>query len=88
MRVFVTGRKALAFCLPGKGNLIGSRRNRMIDQTELARSFTLPGTSKIVNRMGYGAMHLAGRDATSWCGGLPKISIARWLFCERPSRAA
>ncbi|MGC2170735.1 MAG: aldo/keto reductase family oxidoreductase [Candidatus Sulfotelmatobacter sp.] len=32
----------------------------MIDQTDLAGSFTLPGASIAVNRMGYGAMQLAG----------------------------
>ena len=32
----------------------------MIEQTELAGNFTLPGTSMTVNRMGYGAMQLAG----------------------------
>ena len=32
----------------------------MIEQAELARSFTLPGTALKVNRMGYGAMQLAG----------------------------
>jgi pyridoxine 4-dehydrogenase len=32
----------------------------MIEQAELAGSFTLPGTSMTVNRMGYGAMQLAG----------------------------
>jgi pyridoxine 4-dehydrogenase len=32
----------------------------MIEQTDLAGSFTLPGTSMTVNRMGYGAMQLAG----------------------------
>ena len=32
----------------------------MIGQTEFAGSFTLPGTSMTVNRMGYGAMQLAG----------------------------
>jgi pyridoxine 4-dehydrogenase len=37
-----------------------SRRNRTIEQTDLAGSFTLPGTSMTVNRMGYGAMQLAG----------------------------
>jgi aryl-alcohol dehydrogenase-like predicted oxidoreductase len=36
------------------------RRNEMIAQTDLAGSFTLPGTSMTVNRMGYGAMQLAG----------------------------
>ncbi|MGA3091918.1 MAG: aldo/keto reductase family oxidoreductase [Terriglobales bacterium] len=32
----------------------------MIEQNDLAGSFTLPGTSMTVNRMGYGAMQLAG----------------------------
>jgi pyridoxine 4-dehydrogenase len=32
----------------------------MLQQTDLAGSFTLPGTSVTVNRMGYGAMQLAG----------------------------
>lgn len=32
----------------------------MIEQTDLAGSFTLPGTSMPVSRMGYGAMQLAG----------------------------
>jgi pyridoxine 4-dehydrogenase len=32
----------------------------MVEQTDLAGSFTLPGTSMTVNRMGYGAMQLAG----------------------------
>jgi pyridoxine 4-dehydrogenase len=32
----------------------------MIQQTDLAGSLTLPGTSLTVNRMGYGAMQLAG----------------------------
>jgi hypothetical protein len=34
--------------------------NRMAKQIELGGSFTLPGTSLNVNRMGYGAMQLAG----------------------------
>src|SRR5215469_17993777 len=36
------------------------RRNEMLQQTDLAGSFTLPGTTMPVNRMGYGAMQLAG----------------------------
>jgi pyridoxine 4-dehydrogenase len=32
----------------------------MLQQNDLARSFTLPGTSLTVNRVGYGAMQLAG----------------------------
>src|SRR6516165_2378873 len=37
-----------------------ARRNRMIKQTDLGGSFTLTGTSMTLNRMGYGAMQLAG----------------------------
>src|SRR5271166_4103203 len=37
-----------------------SRRNGMLQQIDLGGSFTLPGTSMTVNRMGYGAMQLAG----------------------------
>jgi pyridoxine 4-dehydrogenase len=33
---------------------------KMIEQMNLAGSFTLPGTSMALNRMGYGAMQLAG----------------------------
>jgi pyridoxine 4-dehydrogenase len=36
------------------------RRNEMLQQTYLADSFTLPGTSIKLNRVGYGAMQLAG----------------------------
>src|SRR5208283_277831 len=32
----------------------------MIEQTNLAGSFTLPGNSMTLNRMGYGAMQLSG----------------------------
>lgn len=34
----------------------------MIQKTDLAGSFTLPGTSMTLNRMGYGAMQLAGPE--------------------------
>ena len=34
----------------------------MIEQMDLAGSFTLPGTSMTLNRMGYGAMQLAGPE--------------------------
>ena len=34
----------------------------MIKQTEITGSFTLPGTSMTLNRMGYGAMQLAGPE--------------------------
>jgi pyridoxine 4-dehydrogenase len=42
--------------------MIIARRNEMIEQISFAGSFTLPGTSMTLNRMGYGAMQLAGPD--------------------------
>jgi pyridoxine 4-dehydrogenase len=47
-------------------------RNEMIEQTDLAGRFTLPGTSMTVNRMGYGAMQLAGRDGSKLVWGPPR----------------
>jgi pyridoxine 4-dehydrogenase len=44
----------------------------MIEQTNLAGSFTFPGTSMTVNRMGYGAMQLAGRDGDKLVWGPPR----------------
>jgi pyridoxine 4-dehydrogenase len=44
----------------------------MIEQTDLAGSFSLPGTSVVVNRMGYGAMQLAGRDGDKLVWGPPR----------------
>jgi aryl-alcohol dehydrogenase-like predicted oxidoreductase len=40
--------------------MIVARGNEMIEQISLAGSFALPGTSMNLNRMGYGAMQLAG----------------------------
>src|ERR1700678_1805617 len=48
------------------------RRIEMTVQTDLAGSFTLPGTSMTVNRMGYGAMQLAGRDGNKLVWGPPR----------------
>jgi pyridoxine 4-dehydrogenase len=44
----------------------------MIGQVSLAGSFTLPGTSMKLNRMGYGAMQLAGRDGNKLVWGPPR----------------
>ena len=44
----------------------------MTKQIDLAGSFTLPGTSMTVNRMGYGAMQLAGRDGNKLVWGPPR----------------
>jgi pyridoxine 4-dehydrogenase len=38
------------------------QENKMIPKTDLGGSFTLPGTSMTLNRMGYGAMQLAGPE--------------------------
>ena len=43
----------------------------MIEQ-DLAGSFTLPGTTMTVNRMGYGAMQLAGREGKKLVWGPPR----------------
>jgi pyridoxine 4-dehydrogenase len=42
--------------------MIIARRNEMIEQISFAGSFTLPGTSMTLNRIGYGAMQLAGPE--------------------------
>lgn len=44
----------------------------MIEQTNLTGSITLPGTSMTVNRMGYGAMQLAGREGNKLVWGPPR----------------
>ncbi len=44
----------------------------MIGQINLAGSFTLPGSAMTVNRMGYGAMQLAGRDGNKLVWGPPR----------------
>src|SRR6266567_2830708 len=49
-----------------------SRRNGMSLEMNLAGSFTLPGSSHSVNRMGYGAMQLAGRDGNKLVWGPPR----------------
>ena len=60
----------------------------MIKQTALAGSFTLPGTSMTVNRMGYGAMQLAGRDGNKLVWGPPRdldaaIAVLREAVASR-----
>src|SRR5271154_5217996 len=44
----------------------------MIKQIDLAGSFTFSGTAMTVNRMGYGAMQLAGRDGDKLVWGPPR----------------
>lgn len=44
----------------------------MMQQTTLGGCFTFPATSLTVNRMGYGAMQLAGRDRNKLVWGPPK----------------
>ena len=43
-----------------------------VQGVNLAGSFTLPGNSRSVNRMGYGAMQLAGRDGNKLVWGPPR----------------
>src|SRR5580700_4260326 len=45
---------------------------KMIEQKTLASSSTLTGNSMTVNRMGYGAMQLAGRDGDKLVWGPPR----------------
>ena len=54
----------------------------MVQEISSAGSFTLPGSSLSVNRMGYGAMQLAGRDGNKLVWGPPRdveeaISVLR-----------
>jgi pyridoxine 4-dehydrogenase len=44
----------------------------MSHEANLAGSFTLPGSSRSVNRMGYGAMQLAGKDGNKLVWGPPR----------------
>jgi pyridoxine 4-dehydrogenase len=44
----------------------------MIGQIDLAGSFTLPGSAMTLNRVGYGAMQLAGRDGNKLVWGPPR----------------
>src|SRR5258708_40040041 len=53
--------------------MILARRNEMIEQISFAGSFTLPGTSMPLSRMGYGAMQLAGPEV--W-GPPPDVNAA------------
>src|ERR1039458_2888522 len=47
-------------------------RNQMREKTNLGGGFALAGTSLTVNRMGYGAMQLAGRDGDKLVWGPPR----------------
>ena len=55
----------------------------MTKQTHIVGSFTLPGTSLRLNRMGYGAMQLAGPQV--W--GPPPGEDKSWVQCPFASRA-
>src|SRR5580700_5603464 len=48
------------------------RRNEMREKTKLGGAFTFAGTSLTVNRIGYGAMQLAGRDGDKMVWGPPR----------------
>jgi hypothetical protein len=51
-------------------------------ETKLGGTFTLPGASMTVNRMGYGAMQLAGPGVF----GPPKIATQHWQCFVKRSR--
>src|ERR1700721_551873 len=59
----------------------------MIGQIDLAGNFTLFGTSMTMNRMGYGAMQLAGRDGNKLVWGPPR-DIDGAIAVLREARAA
>ncbi|MGB6723786.1 MAG: aldo/keto reductase family oxidoreductase [Terracidiphilus sp.] len=44
----------------------------MMNRSDLGGTFTLPGTSITINRMGFGAMQLAGRDGDKLVWGPPR----------------
>ena len=44
----------------------------MMNRSDLGGTFTLPNTSITINRMGYGAMQLAGRDGDKLVWGPPR----------------
>src|SRR5580658_2297001 len=48
------------------------RGMKMIKQIDLAGSFTLPGATTTLHRVGYGAMQLAGRDGNKLVWGPPR----------------
>jgi pyridoxine 4-dehydrogenase len=50
--------------------------NEMSDQPNLAGTFTFPGTQLTVNRVGYGAMQLAGREGNKFVWGPPEDPAA------------
>jgi aryl-alcohol dehydrogenase-like predicted oxidoreductase len=51
---------------------MSNRRDAMIQELSQAGSFKLPGSSLSVNRMGYGAMQLAGREGNKVVWGPPR----------------
>ena len=55
---------------PADGSLNGEEQNTQ--QTTPGGRFTFPATSLTVNRMGYGAMQLAGREGNNLVWGPPK----------------
>ncbi len=60
----------------------------MPEKSDLGGTFTLPNTSITLNRMGYGAMQLAGQDGDKRVGGSRAMFQVRWLFCARPLQSA
>ena len=57
----------------------------MVQGVNSAGSFILPGNSRSVNRMGYGAMQLAGRDGNKLVWGPPR-DVEEAIECIARSR--
>jgi hypothetical protein len=57
----------------------------MKEETSLGGSFTFAGTSLTVNRVGYGAMQLAGRDGDKMVWGPPPDVPVRSRFFAKLS---
>ena len=62
--------------------------NEMKEKTSLGGSFTFPGTSLTANRVGYGAMQLAGQDGDKRVWGRHAIFPVRSRFFARLSHRA
>ena len=56
-----------------------------ITMTDITAAGSFRLCDRTVNRMGYGAMQLAGRDATNSSGAPRAMFPVQSLFCARPS---
>ena len=63
-------------------------RNEMREQMSLGGPFTFAGTSLTVNRIGYGAMQLAGQDGDKRVSGPPRDIPGAIAVLREASRRA